>query len=128
MRLVPAAQPVTQPASNATLVLELPRFNLEFEQILNPSGDSYELVANDYSGYSLASQQQLVRYSQDGSQVDWYTLPDFTQYLVLTRRAGLGGHAAGTSDVVVLVPEGEVQCVGRVVGRVESNGVKVAHS
>ncbi len=117
-----AAGPSSSPATT-TLVFELPRFNLEFQQATNSGTGAYELVASDYSGYCLATQQQLVRYSADGRQTEWYTLPEFSQYLVLTRRGGVGG-----GDVMVLVPEGSVQCVGRRMGNVEGGGVRVMHS
>lgn len=111
------------PAGATQLVFELPRFNLEFQQAIDRDTGAYEFLASDYSGYRLATQQQLVRYNADGSHVEWYTLPEFSQYLVLTKRSGVGGES-----VMVLVPEGRVQCVGRAMGNVEGGGVRVVHS
>ncbi len=108
-----------------TLVFELPRFSLEFEQVVKQDTGSYELVASDYSGYRLATQQQLVRYSPDGSQVEWYTLPEFSQYLVLTKRDGMQG--TQDADVMLLMPRGQVKRMPPPEGQKEGR-VMVVHS
>ncbi len=91
---------------------ELPRFNMEFE--LHSDG---KIESRDYAGYQLGQAQQLVGTlpeladgSVAGSQ-NWYSLPEFKQYLVLVRQPSLSAHttsAARRPDVLVIVPEGKV--------------------
>ncbi len=113
------------------LVLELPRYELEFELV------DGRLVSCDYSGYCLRRCQQLVgavdrpwqqhqqqQHNAAGAQAQSqqqqgqghvdvkevsYTLPNFQQYLVLERMPGQGVElGARRGDVLVLVPAGEV--------------------
>lgn len=65
----------------------------------------------DYSGYSLATSQQLVAKYGEPSVVG-YTLPDFWQYLILQRSSSRGGVVGSRrAEVIVLVPVGDVACV-----------------
>lgn len=94
-------------AARGRLVIELPRYGLEFELA------GGRLVSCDYSGYSLGRCQQLEgkvgrpwRQLQEGGggQQDGeeqaghdvsYTLPEFQQYLVLESTPGQGGRELG---------------------------------
>ncbi len=95
-----------------SLVLELPRYGLEFEVV------DGQVVSRNYTGYRLRQpHQQLVgdaqqQQQQAGDRV-LYTLPGFRQYLVLERVQGAGpagaqAAAAPPDDVMVLAPAGEV--------------------
>lgn len=116
------------------LLFELSRFGLEFE--LQRDG----LVASrDHSGFSLSSCQRLVWQAPAGSAADavtaaaggtCYTLPGFTQYLLLERQEQPGSSSSSSSapvvvpggpgEQIVLVPAGEVL--------LQSGGVSVAVS
>lgn len=103
-----------------TLVFELPRFQLEFElrggatpQACGggelPHGAAYALASNNYSGYELAPDQQLLgrRESAPGGAV--WTLPEFSQYLVLQQREGTRLEVGLDKAMqLVLVPAGRV--------------------
>lgn len=93
--------------STSVMLFELPRFGLEFE--LHSNG---VLAPRDFKGYRLHKCQQLVSQAADGSA--HYTLPDFVQYLVLQHSPELSSDVvpgSGRSDVLVLVPAGQVQPV-----------------
>jgi hypothetical protein len=107
-------------AVRAGTCFELPRFGLEFE--LQQDG---KLASKGLRGYELAEQQQLVSQSkanQYGAAAAQqhaacsYTLPDFTQYLVLQRKCGDSSSSSsaavlpgsGRSSTLVLVPAGGV--------------------
>ena len=102
-----------------SLLFELPRYQLE----LLVDGDG-KLRSLQHAGYHLAQSQQLVIKGQGGAVLPFhnvnahgyrptcYTLPGFTQYLVLEKGGETGSlvGAAGTSraSTVVLIPEGEI--------------------
>lgn len=106
------------PGSQLTsLVWELPRYGLEFEQ----TGGG-PLMSRDYSGYFLSPCQQLVGLPTQHQTVTsdtepdcghtCYTLPGFHQYLVLERGSDKSTHTtsgARIADKLILVPEGLVQ-------------------
>jgi hypothetical protein len=103
-------------AVRAGTCFELPRFGLEFE--LQQDG---KLASKGLRGYELAEQQQLVSQheahrceaaaAQQHAACN-YTLPDFTQYLVLQRKCGDSSSSSsavmlpgsGRSSTLVLVP------------------------
>jgi hypothetical protein len=96
----------------ATVVYELPRFNLRFDL------QEGHLVSHNFRGYQLAPNQQLV-------DEQWYTLPNFRQYLVLQRSSEAHGSVTTNmgqqrSGTLVLVPAGDV--------RVERSLVKISNS
>jgi hypothetical protein len=114
-------------AVSAGTCFELPRFGLTFE--LQQDG---VLASKDYSGYVLAEQQLLVSQQQQqlgataSQYACTYTLPEFTQYLVLQSRldsssSSSAGSAAqpgaGRSSTLVLVPAGGVCRSGSSSGR-----------
>ncbi|GLC47559.1 hypothetical protein PLESTB_000001100 [Pleodorina starrii] len=114
--------PAAANTNGPLLLLELPRFGLEFE--VRPTdgsggggggGGCGQVLSRDYTGYRLHRRQLLVYgdaaagappVSFDAVQ---YTLPEFRQCLVLERVPGTGAVVgARREDVLVLVPAGEV--------------------
>eukprot|EP00951_Prasinocladus_malaysianus_P024614 scaffold213239_cov17-Prasinocladus_malaysianus.AAC.1 len=93
--------------SNCALLLELPRFGLEF--LLGRDG---QLQSLQHTGYDLAMCQQLVwspngvRDEAESSTSLAYTLPSFTQYIILERQTS--EHQPGSAARRVLIPAGPV--------------------
>ena len=96
------------------MLFELPRFQLRFELRCGA------LHSLDYAGYMLRPVQQLVwaAEAEDGgssscANATYYTLPGFSQYLVLQQaqqESSSGGSSAGQPQgLKVLVPQGAVQ-------------------
>jgi hypothetical protein len=88
----------------ATVVYELPRFNLRFDL------QEGHLVSHNFRGYQLATNQQL-------ADEQWCTLPNFQQYLVLQRSSQAPGNTTTNmgqqrSGTLVLIPAGDI-CVER---------------
>jgi hypothetical protein len=82
------------------LKFELPRYQLEFAL------QGGKLMSLNYRGYQLASNQQLASTEQ-------YTLPNFTQYLVLERSLEAQQEVTVNmgqrrTDTLVLIPAGSV--------------------
>lgn len=100
--------PLAGTASTHTMLFELPRYSLEFE---NQDG---QLLSLEYKGYRLSPHQQLVTYTNsatDGDPVE-YTLPEFKQYLLLQRITDSASVVVGArrADSLVLVSVGGVVC------------------
>ena len=99
-----------------TILWELPRYNREFEQHADGS-----ISSKDFTGYDLASCQQLVAAVQsagspgpagaaEGYNGVEYSLPNFEQHLLLSRAPNSGALGqARRSDMLVLVPVGGVR-------------------
>ncbi|GLC47557.1 hypothetical protein PLESTB_000000900 [Pleodorina starrii] len=119
--------PAAAETNGPLLLLELPRFGLEFE--LRPTdgsgsgGGCGQVLSRDYAGYRLHRRQLLVHGDADaGAPVSFdavqYTLPEFRQCLVLERVPGTGAVVgARREDVLVLLPAG-----GVVIDRGSSSG------
>lgn len=99
------------------LLLELPRYDLEFEVKINTG----EIVSRDYSDYRLRRRQLLVEGEEGAGNTTAaeeagavkYTLPEFQQYLILERIPQTSAVVGPRQEnVLVLVPAGSV-AVGR---------------
>lgn len=91
----------TAPPAPAML-FSLPRVQLEFEL---RGGALWSL---DFTGWRLRPCQRLVEQAAAGESTAVYTLPDFSQCLILERPAQ-GQQAGGAAALQVLVPAGQVQ-------------------
>lgn len=87
-------------AAAPTMLFSLPRFGLEFELRYG------SLWSRDFTGCRLRACQRLVEPPADSNSPAIYTLPDFSQCLVLERPEQPGGSSAALQ---VLVPAGRVQ-------------------
>eukprot|EP00798_Chlamydomonas_sp_ICE-L_P016369 gene16369-22571_t len=97
----------TYSQETTSLLWELPRYGLEFEQ------RDGTFLSRDYAGFRLADEQQLAHItSEDDHAVEGdvdYTLPKFEQYLVLERMHQEGNtFQAQQSDKMIIVPKGTV--------------------
>lgn len=91
----------TAPPAPAML-FSLPRFQLEFEL---RGGSLWSL---DFTGWRLRPCQRLVEQAATGEGPAVYTLPDFSQCLIMEQPAQ-GQQAGSAAALQVLVPAGQVQ-------------------
>ncbi|EFJ48301.1 hypothetical protein VOLCADRAFT_104794 [Volvox carteri f. nagariensis] len=100
--VLPPKPPISPPR---LLLLELPRYGLEFE--VRPAEG--QVLPRDYAGYRLRQRQLLVQAAEKPRtpyDAVLYTLLEFQQYLVLERVPNVTGAVVGArrEDELVLVP------------------------